>query len=91
MPKQLSLSERIVIEKMLVHGYSFAAIARQLDRSASTIAREVKNYRHFVKPISYRNSIDCIHYQDLGCEAVRLEFSNSYNHSDLCLNFRKVY
>ena len=62
MPKQLSLSERIVIEKMLVHGYSFAAIARQLDRSASTIAREVKNYRHFVKPISNRNSIDCIHY-----------------------------
>lgn len=62
MSKQLSLSERIVIEKMLIHGYSFAAIARQLDRSASTIAREVKNYRHFVKPITYRNSIDCIHY-----------------------------
>lgn len=36
-------------------------------------------------------SIDCIYYQDLGCEAVRLKFSNSYNHSDLCLNFRKVY
>ena len=62
MPKQLSLSERVVIEKMLIHDYSFAAIARQLDRSASTIAREVKNYRHFIKPISYKNSIDCIYY-----------------------------
>ena len=38
MSKQLSLSERIVIERMLAQNYTFATIARKLERSASTIA-----------------------------------------------------
>ena len=48
MPKQLSLPERIIIEKMIHQDYSFATIGRHLNRSASTVAREVLNYRCFV-------------------------------------------
>ena len=45
MAKQLSLPERIIIEKMIHQDYSFATIGRHLNRSASTISREVLNYR----------------------------------------------
>ena len=61
MSKQLSLSERIIIERMLAQNYTFASIARKLERSASTIAREVKNYRCFIKPDSHKGN-DCIHF-----------------------------
>lgn len=61
MPKQLSLSERIVIERMLGQDYTFASIGRRLERSASTIAREVKNYRCFIHPFSYKGN-DCINF-----------------------------
>ena len=61
MSKQLSLSERIVIERMLAQNYTFATIARKLERSASTIAREVKNYRCFINPDSHKGN-DCIHF-----------------------------
>ena len=61
MSKQLSLSERIIIERMLAQNYTFASIARKLERSASTIAREVKNYRCFINPDSHKGN-DCIHF-----------------------------
>ncbi len=48
MAKHLSLSERAFIERALVHEKSFADIAKVLNRSASTISREVKNHRVFV-------------------------------------------
>lgn len=51
MPKQLSLSERIIIERMISKDYSFASIGRNLERSASTISREVIKYRCFVDRI----------------------------------------
>ena len=41
MSKHLSLQERIIIERMIGQGFSFATIARQLERSPSTIAREI--------------------------------------------------
>ena len=62
MTKQLSLSERIVIERMLTQDYSFASIARKLNRSASTISREVQNYRCFVNPIAFKGTNDCVHF-----------------------------
>ena len=37
MAKQLSLPERIIIERMLHQDYTFASIARALERSASTV------------------------------------------------------
>lgn len=60
MAKQLSLPERYVIERMLHQDYSFASIGRNLDRSASTIAREVLHYRCFTSRIPIMGENDCI-------------------------------
>lgn len=48
MAKHLSLSERALIERTLVLGRSFSEIAASLNRSPSTISREVKQHRAFV-------------------------------------------
>lgn len=61
MSKQLSLSEKIIIERMLHNDYTFASISRKLERSASTISREVLNYRCFVNPLPIPGENDCIH------------------------------
>ena len=61
MPKQLSLSERIIIERMISKDYSFASIGRNLERSASTISREVIKYRCFVDRIPLPGENDCTH------------------------------
>lgn len=62
MAKHLSLSERSFIERALVYEKSFASIAKSLNRSASTIAREIKNHRVFVN--RWRDDRnDCISYQ----------------------------
>ena len=60
MAKQLSLPERIIIEQMIHKDYSFASIGRNLDRSASTIAREVLHYRCFTSRIPIMGENDCI-------------------------------
>ena len=39
---QLSKEERVIIEVLLHQGFSFSKVAGVLNRSASTIAREVK-------------------------------------------------
>lgn len=59
MSKHLSLQERIIIERMIGQGFSFATIARQLERSPSTIAREVQHYRCFVDRIPLPGENDC--------------------------------
>lgn len=61
MPKQLSLSERIIIERMISKDYSFASIGRNLERSASTISREVIKYRCFVDRVPLTGENDCTH------------------------------
>ncbi len=61
MATQLSLPERIIIERMVHQDYSFATIARHLDRSASTIAREVLHYRCFTNRIPLSGENDCVH------------------------------
>lgn len=63
MSKQLSLPERIIIEKMIHQDYSFATIGRHLNRSASTISREVLNYRCFVNRLPLPGENDCIKYR----------------------------
>ena len=60
MAKQLSLSERIVIEKMINSDYTFATIGRHLHRSASTISREVRNHRGFTSRSTPEGMNDCI-------------------------------
>lgn len=64
--KHLSLSDRIVIEQMLEKDYSFASIGRNLNRSASTIAREVLHYRCFTSRIPLMGENDCVNLS--GCQ-----------------------
>jgi Transposase and inactivated derivatives, IS30 family len=45
--KHLTTTQRIIIEKGLIDGDSFAAIARKIKKHPSTIAKEVKKYRYF--------------------------------------------
>lgn len=60
MANQLSFPERIVIEKMIHQDYTFASIARNLERSASTVAREVLHYRCFTNRLPISGENDCI-------------------------------
>ena len=62
MSTHLSYSERVFIERSLSHDKSFAQIARDLQRSPSTIAREVLKYRAFVNSECFRSSNSCIYY-----------------------------
>ena len=62
MATQLSLSERITIERMLHGDFTFSAIGRRLNRSASTISREIRSYRFFVHSIPDNGRNDCIKY-----------------------------
>lgn len=62
MAKQLSLSERITIERMLHGDYTFATIGRRLNRSASTISREIQSYRFFVHPVPEKGRNDCLKF-----------------------------
>ena len=61
MALQLSLSERIIIEHMIHQDLSFASIARNLNRSASTVAREVLHYRCFTSRLPLPGENDCLH------------------------------
>lgn len=61
MSKHLSLSDRALIEKYIAQGFSFSFIARQLNRSPSTISREVKHHRCFVNESRYSTN-DCVYY-----------------------------
>lgn len=63
MAKQLSLSDRIFIERSLHNDLTFASIARALNRSASTISREVKKFRVFTNRFPLTGENDCIHRQ----------------------------
>ena len=62
MKKHLTLSERAIIEKCIAQDMSFASIARKLERSPSTISREVLKHRVFVNKEPPDNSRECVHY-----------------------------
>ena len=53
-------SGKSALDKMIHKDYSFASIGRNLDRSASTIAREVLHYRCFTSRIPLMGENDCI-------------------------------
>lgn len=59
MPNHLTLSDRIVIERGINDGLTFATIARMLDRSPSSISREVKRYRIIIQSNHSFNGNDC--------------------------------
>ena len=47
--KHLSLTERCIIERCLTFGYSMKETAKQINRNPTTVSREVKNHRTFIK------------------------------------------
>ncbi len=61
MSKHLSLTGRALIERCLVHDYTFASIARKLTRSPTTISREVKKHRVFSGQVEIKHN-DCVEY-----------------------------
>lgn len=62
MSKHLSLSERAIIEKMLNMDFTFAQIAKKLDRTPSTISREIKKHRVFAGQSNISSRCDCIYF-----------------------------
>ena len=57
--KHLSTSQRLLIEKGLNDGLSFAGIARHIQKHPSTIAKEVYKYRVFQKQIIVKAAKKC--------------------------------
>lgn len=83
MKKHLSLSERAVIEKCIAQDMTFASIARRLERSPSTISREVLKHRVFVDKEPPDSSRECTRY--LSCVHNRICHSRpTYSCMDRC-------
>lgn len=59
MAKHLTLSDRIVIERGINNELTFATIARILERSPSSISREVKRYRVVIRSNREAHGNDC--------------------------------
>ena len=95
--KHLDLSARIAIEVGLKNGKSFKQIARELSKDCSTISKEVRNHRIFVKKGGYnRNFNDCIHRKD--CAASKLctncvdqRYANHCRSCKLCMRNCSMY
>ena len=69
MSKHLTLTDRAIIEKYLAQDMSFSFIAKRLNRSATTISREIKNHRCFVNGFRYTSN-DCINYRSCLCRNI---------------------
>ena len=55
----LTLDDRKIIKKCILKAFSKNAIARTLDKDATTVAKEIKKYRIFKLP---RKPFECINY-----------------------------
>lgn len=62
--KQLTLSQRIRIEEMLNQRYRKFEIANELDKSQSTIAREINKHKKFKpsNPLRNNNLYNCKYF-----------------------------
>ena len=61
--KHLTLSDRTYIEQELQQGSTFASIAKTLGKDPSTISKEVKRHRDFLKPDGFTGKCrSCMHY-----------------------------
>ena len=83
MSKHLTLTDRAIIEKHIAQDMSFAYIARCLNRSATTISREVKNHRCFVNGVRYTSN-DCALIVKLNAGSFSIY---SYNRASSFTNF----
>lgn len=99
MTKQLTLRERVFIEKSLEKDYTFATIARNLNRSPSTIAREIKRHRVFVERFHTVGENDCVLYTKClrnklcedapvsGCYVYRCKKCPEHNCMEICPSY----
>lgn len=62
--KHLTTTQRIKIEKGLMDGESFASIARSIDKHPSTVAKEIKKYRHFPQREEPKKVLQCTHFKN---------------------------
>ena len=61
--KHLTLSDRTYIEQELQQGSTFTSIANNLGKDPSTISKEVKRYRDYVRPDTCNYKCrSCMHY-----------------------------
>ncbi len=61
--KHLTLSDRTYIEQELQQGSTFTSIAKTLGKDPSTISKEVKRHREYVKPEGFTGKCrSCMHY-----------------------------
>ena len=101
MGKHLTLTDRAVIERCIAQDFSFAAIARKLCRSASTIAREIRKHRCFVER-TQNFSHDCIFFRSCLrrnlCDSEshytcfsRCKFCTEYDCRNLCNQYESVH
>lgn len=83
MNTHLSYSERVFIERSIATDKTFATIARVLDRSPSTISREVLKHRVFVNKEPPDSSRECVSFHS--CIKHRLcEDQPKYSCLDRC-------
>ena len=101
MSKHLSLSDRAMIERLLVMDYTFTSIAKKLNRSASTISREVKRYRVFTGRVNPSAKNDCTKYYSCirnnlckvethGCFS-RCKLCNEQNCTEICSHYEPLH
>lgn len=96
MAKHLTLSDRIIIERGINNELTFATIARMLDRSPSSISREVRRYRVIIqsnhslgnndctKRISCLRNKICADAPVHGCFLTRCKSCTDINCNDIC-------
>ena len=96
MAKHLTLSDRIIIERGINNELTFATIARMLDRSPSSISREVKRYRVIIQSNHSLGNNDCTKRMSClrnkicadapvhGCFLTRCKSCTDINCNDIC-------
>lgn len=96
--KHLSKSERNEIESLLNDKNSFRAIARELDRDPTTIAKEVKNHISYKKTGCYGKAFnDCLYRMSCtasqvcgkkGCKSKLCKFCKSISCTEICPDYQ---
>lgn len=88
MSKHLSLSDRAIIERMLNMDFTFATIAKTLDRTPSTISREIKKHRVFTGKYNISSHCDCIHFFScLKNNLCNSQYGGCFSRCKLCNDF----
>lgn len=99
MAKHLTLSDRIIIERGINDELTFATIARMINRSASTVSREVLKFRVVIqsnhghlgnnctkRPSCLHNKL-CDDWRKRDCFMTRCKSCSDINCNDICRDY----